>query len=212
MSWCACAAACHTLLNWYSEKRRRMQLASEQPWIVAKGASPENLHSGSQAQKRRTSANVQFFQIAKPMPNRIGTFCCNAIGAGIHITVWFCLGKKISGKKMSRIGVVQFFYPRIFLPQIAIPLVHPPVLLCFSGQTGITVPGAVELARIGGRRWLCCGLAIVVFEATNVSLLRSPYTTDVFTSAVAARYATILAARIVPMVCTLSIPSGERGT
>ncbi len=72
----------------------------------------------------------------------------------------------------------------------------------FSGHTGIAVLGAVELARLGDRRWLYCGLAIVVFEATTVLLLRAHYTMDVFTGAVAARYATILADRIVPMACT----------
>lgn len=68
----------------------------------------------------------------------------------------------------------------------------------FSGHTGIAVLGAVELARLGGRRWLYVGVAIVVFEAATVLLLRAHYTMDVFTGAVAARYATILAARIAP--------------
>ena len=68
----------------------------------------------------------------------------------------------------------------------------------FSGHTGIAVLGAVELARWGGQRWLYLGLAIVVFEATTVLLLRAHYTMDVFTGAVAARYASILAARIAP--------------
>jgi hypothetical protein len=68
----------------------------------------------------------------------------------------------------------------------------------FSGHTGIAVLGAVELARWGGRRWLWVGLAIVAFEATTVLLLRAHYTMDVFTGAVAARYATLLAERIAP--------------
>lgn len=68
----------------------------------------------------------------------------------------------------------------------------------FSGHTGIAVLGAVELARWGGRRWLYVGLAVVAFEATAVLLLRAHYTMDVFTGAVAARYASILAARIAP--------------
>jgi hypothetical protein len=68
----------------------------------------------------------------------------------------------------------------------------------FSGHTGIAVLGAVELARIGGRRWLYVGIAIAAFEATTVLVLRAHYTMDVFTGAVAARYATILAARIAP--------------
>lgn len=68
----------------------------------------------------------------------------------------------------------------------------------FSGHTGIAVLGAVELARFGGRRWLYVGIAIAGFEATTVLVLRAHYTMDVFTGAVAARYATILAARFAP--------------
>ena len=68
----------------------------------------------------------------------------------------------------------------------------------FSGHTGIAVLGAVELARIGGRRWMYLGIAIAMFEATTVLVLRAHYTMDVFTGAVAARYASILAARLAP--------------
>jgi hypothetical protein len=68
----------------------------------------------------------------------------------------------------------------------------------FSGHTGLAVLGAVELARVGGRRWLVIGLLIVVFEAGTVLVLRAHYTMDVFTGAVAARYATILAKRWAP--------------
>jgi hypothetical protein len=68
----------------------------------------------------------------------------------------------------------------------------------FSGHTGLAVLGAVELARMGGRRWLYLGIVVVMFEATTVLVLRAHYTMDVFTGAVAARYASILAARITP--------------
>lgn len=68
----------------------------------------------------------------------------------------------------------------------------------FSGHTGIAILGAVELARIGGRRWLAVGIAIAAFEATTVLVLRAHYTMDVFTGAVAARYATLLASQIAP--------------
>jgi hypothetical protein len=68
----------------------------------------------------------------------------------------------------------------------------------FSGHTGIAVLGAVEMARMGGRRWLYLGIAIAVFEAATVLVLRAHYTMDVFTGAVAARYASILAARVAP--------------
>jgi hypothetical protein len=73
----------------------------------------------------------------------------------------------------------------------------------FSGHTGLAVLGAVELARLGTstqarRRWLGLGLAIAVFEATTVLVLRAHYTMDVFTGAVAARYASLLAPRLSP--------------
>jgi hypothetical protein len=68
----------------------------------------------------------------------------------------------------------------------------------FSGHTGLAVLGAVEMTRLGGRRWLLPGLLIVLFEATTVLVLRAHYTMDVFTGAVAARYATILAKRWAP--------------
>ena len=58
----------------------------------------------------------------------------------------------------------------------------------------------LELARNGGRKWLYLGILIAVFEATTVLLLRAHYTMDVFTGAIAARYATLLAARISPTV------------
>lgn len=68
----------------------------------------------------------------------------------------------------------------------------------FSGHTGLAVLGAVELSRMGGRRWLYLGLMIVALEATTVLVFRAHYTMDVFTGAVAARYASILAARVAP--------------
>jgi PAP2 superfamily C-terminal len=68
----------------------------------------------------------------------------------------------------------------------------------FSGHTALAVLGAVELTRILGRRWLLVGLLLVLFEASTVLLVRAHYTMDVFTGAVAARYATILAQRWAP--------------
>jgi hypothetical protein len=68
----------------------------------------------------------------------------------------------------------------------------------FSGHTGLAVLGAVELARVGGRRWVILGFSIVVFEVMTVLVLRAHYTMDVFAGAVAARYATLLASRIAP--------------
>lgn len=73
----------------------------------------------------------------------------------------------------------------------------------FSGHTGLAVLAAVELARMGTspegkRRWLALGIAVAVFEATTVLVLRAHYTMDVFTGAVVARYASILASRASP--------------
>ena len=56
----------------------------------------------------------------------------------------------------------------------------------FSGHTGITVLGAVELSRLGGRRWLYLGILIALFEITTVLVLRAHYTMDVFTGIVTA--------------------------
>jgi hypothetical protein len=63
--------------------------------------------------------------------------------------------------------------------------------------------GAVELARLGTspagrRRWLALGIVIAVFEAATVLVLRAHYTMDVFTGAVVARYASMLAPRFSP--------------
>jgi hypothetical protein len=73
----------------------------------------------------------------------------------------------------------------------------------FSGHTGLAVLGAGELARLGtsprGRRgWLALGIAIAVFEAATVLVLRAHYTMDVFTGVVAARYVSMLAQRFSP--------------
>lgn len=57
--------------------------------------------------------------------------------------------------------------------------------LFFSGHTAIAVFAATELARFR-RRWLAAwGVAIVVFEASAVVLLRAHYTMDVFTGILA---------------------------
>lgn len=66
----------------------------------------------------------------------------------------------------------------------------------FSGHTAIAVLGAVELARTG-KRWLTVtGIAIVVFEAAAVLILRAHYTMDVFTGLVTGLYAAHLATAI----------------
>ena len=67
----------------------------------------------------------------------------------------------------------------------------------FSGHTAIGVLGATELFRLG-RRWLrAAAVAIVLFEATTVLILRAHYTMDVFTGLVTGLYAAYLAEGIV---------------
>jgi len=67
----------------------------------------------------------------------------------------------------------------------------------FSGHTAIAVLGATELFRLG-RRWLrAAAVAIVLFEATTVLILRAHYTMDVFTGLVTGLYAAYLAEGIV---------------
>ena len=63
----------------------------------------------------------------------------------------------------------------------------------FSGHTAIAVLGATEMVR-AGRRWLTvAAVAIVLFEAAAVLVLRAHYTMDVFTGLVTGLYAAHLA-------------------
>lgn len=68
----------------------------------------------------------------------------------------------------------------------------------FSGHTGLAVLGAVELSRLGSRRWLLLAVPIAVLESIAVLILRAHYTMDVFTGAIAALYATTLSAQWAP--------------
>ena len=70
----------------------------------------------------------------------------------------------------------------------------------FSGHTGIAVYGAVELGRLKGRKGVYWGIAIALFEASSVLILRAHYTMDVLTGILAAICAAYLANRIGPMV------------
>jgi len=66
----------------------------------------------------------------------------------------------------------------------------------FSGHTAIAVLGATEMVR-AHKRWLTvAAVAIVLFEATTVLVLRAHYTMDVFTGLVTGLYAAHLAERI----------------
>jgi PAP2 superfamily len=68
----------------------------------------------------------------------------------------------------------------------------------FSGHTGLAVLGTVELVRFGGRRLAPLGVFIVLFESIAVLVLRVHYTMDVFTGAIVALYAAVLAERWAP--------------
>jgi hypothetical protein len=74
------------------------------------------------------------------------------------------------------------------------------------------VLGAVELTRIGNQRWLYLGVAIILFEVVAVLVLRAHYTMDVLTGAIAARYATMLAARWSPWCDAMLARLGRRST
>jgi|SRR5579859_6761575 len=66
----------------------------------------------------------------------------------------------------------------------------------FSGHTAIAVLGAAELVR-PRKRWLTsAGVAVVIFEAATVLVLRAHYTMDVFTGLVTGLYAAHLAENI----------------
>jgi hypothetical protein len=66
----------------------------------------------------------------------------------------------------------------------------------FSAHTAIAVLGAVEMARAGKRWWTAAAVAIVVFEAATVLVLRAHYTMDVFTGLIAGLYSAHLAERL----------------
>ena len=69
--------------------------------------------------------------------------------------------------------------------------------LFFSGHTALAVYGAIELGRLG-IAWAALGAVLVVFECTAVIVLRAHYTMDVFTGAVTAFAAAVVADRLAP--------------
>jgi membrane-associated phospholipid phosphatase len=70
----------------------------------------------------------------------------------------------------------------------------------FSGHTALAVYGCVELGRFGGKKlWIPC-LAVAVFQALSVLVLRAHYTLDVLAGALAALLAAELSVRIAPPV------------
>lgn len=72
--------------------------------------------------------------------------------------------------------------------------------LFFSGHTAIAVYGAVTLAGHLGPWGLALGLAIAVFEAVTVLVLRAHYTMDVFTGIVCALWVYTLSGKLAPLV------------
>ena len=70
--------------------------------------------------------------------------------------------------------------------------------LFFSGHTAIAVYGAATLAGHFGTWGLAIGLAVAVFEATTVLVLRAHYTMDVFTGIVCALWVYSLSGDLAP--------------
>jgi membrane-associated phospholipid phosphatase len=70
--------------------------------------------------------------------------------------------------------------------------------LFFSGHTALAVYGAIELGRWGGPAWAAVGAALAAFECATVIVLRAHYTLDVFTGAVTAFAAAVVADRLAP--------------
>lgn len=72
--------------------------------------------------------------------------------------------------------------------------------LFFSGHTAIAVYGAATLAGDWGHWGLALGLAIALFEALSVLVLRAHYTMDVFTGIVCALLVYSLSGQLAPWV------------
>ena len=72
--------------------------------------------------------------------------------------------------------------------------------LFFSGHTAIAVYGAATLAGHWGAWGLTLGVAVAVFEAVTVLVLRAHYTMDVFTGIVCALWVYTLGGTLAPWV------------
>src|SRR5438270_7293583 len=72
--------------------------------------------------------------------------------------------------------------------------------LFFSGHTAIAVYGAATLAGHWGAAGLILGLAIALFEAVTVLVLRAHYTMDVFTGIICALWVYSLSGTLAPWV------------
>jgi hypothetical protein len=72
--------------------------------------------------------------------------------------------------------------------------------LFFSGHTSLAVYGALELARLDGPGLALLGVALVIFEAGTVLVLRAHYTADVFAAIVTALWVAGVAELAAPWV------------
>ena len=72
--------------------------------------------------------------------------------------------------------------------------------LFFSGHTAIAVFGAATLAGHFGMWGLALGVAIALFEAVSVLVLRAHYTMDVFTGIICALWVYSVSGRIAPHI------------
>ncbi len=72
--------------------------------------------------------------------------------------------------------------------------------LFFSGHTAIAVYGAATLAGHWGTAGLILGIAIALFEAATVLVLRAHYTMDVFTGIVCALWVYSISGSVAPWV------------
>lgn len=71
--------------------------------------------------------------------------------------------------------------------------------LFFSGHTALAVFSAMELAQLGPA-WMALALAIILFEAGTMIILRAHWTMDVFAGAVTALWVMGVTAAIAPFV------------
>jgi membrane-associated phospholipid phosphatase len=81
--------------------------------------------------------------------------------------------------------------------------------LFFSGHTALAVYGSIELGLWGGPAWAAVGVIVGLFEVATVLVLRAHYTLDVFTGAVTAFAAAVVAQWIAPACDQWLIEMGQ---
>ncbi len=135
----------------------------------------------------------------------VSSFCIDALGL-------FVLGLCIFGPSVGPfVGLMLLFFSRQVCQALcALPppegmiwrATGVPTLLVtygtsndlfFSGHTALAVYGSIMLGLWGGPAWAAVGIAVAVFEVTTVIVPRAHYTMDVFTGAIAAFAAAVLA-------------------